>query len=814
MDTLYMIGNAHLDPVWLWRWQEGYQEVKATFRSALDRMRESPEYVFTCACAAYYKWVEENEPEMFEEIRARVAEGRWVLAGGMWIQPDMNTPSGESLARQILYSQRYFREKFGRIARIGYNVDSFGHNAQMPQIYRKAAMEGYVWMRPMMHENADIPEGCLLWEGIDGTRLLAYRIHGSYCWNGKPVTEKIETQFGQWEKLKRPVMCFYGVGNHGGGPTKENLRQIEGFRREDPRGDRVRYGSPEDFFDELRREDVDLPLWKGELQHHASGCYSTHSRSKRLHRQAENALLRMESFAALSRILTGHEIRAPFVRQAWEDLLFNEFHDIMGGCSLETALEDACIQLSEALAVAAREENAALQKISWRIDTSAGLPGSAAAAARAEKWNVRGNGTPVAVFNPHTFDAVLAVEHGGADVRDESGAPVPCQMVRSPVTFSGNDRKGIFLAKVPALGYRLFWAFPESGREQKKACVRADTGCLENEMLRAEFDPVTGALIHLIRKDTGFDALTGAFTARLMDIEACDTWAHGVFRFDREAGAYGDARIRILEDGPVRALLQVITRYSTSRLEMRYALYAGADQLEAEVLLENHETFRMTKLCWPTAGTLDVAEIPCGALVRRGNGDEEHCQRWAAVQGEAGGLAVLNDGKYSYSVDRGEMRLTACNTNQYSVHEPGQRYRDDSCRFMDLGEQRFHIALVPFSGSWRDAGLARRAENLNREPFVTAETYHEGPLGPAFRGLSVLPETVSAGAVKRAENGRGWVLRLWENAGKTARAAVDAPLFGRRFETELKPFEIKTLFLPDDPVLPEREILITELDAD
>ena len=813
MDTLYMIGNAHLDPVWLWRWQEGFQEVKATFRSALDRMKENPDYVFTCACAAYYRWVEENEPAMFEEIRSRVAQGRWVIAGGMWIQPDMNTPSGESLARQLLYSQRYFLEKFGRTARIGYNVDSFGHNAQMPQICRKAGMEGYVWMRPMMHENAAIPEGCLLWEGLDGTRIPAYRIHEAYCWNEKPVTEKIETQLAHWDRLGRPVMCFYGVGNHGGGPTRENLRQIETFRREDPRGGRVEYGSPEDYFDALRQEKIDLPLWKGELQHHASGCYSTHSRSKRLHRRTECALVRMEAFAALSRRLTGHEMREPFVRQAWEDLLFNEFHDIMGGCSLETALEDACVQLSEALAVAAREENAALQKISWRIDTAAGTPGSAAAAVRAREWNVRGDGKPVVVFNPHPFDAVVTADHGGADVRDETGAPVPCQMVRSPVTFRGDDREGIFLADVPALGWRLFWAFPESGREQKKACSRAGVTCLENEKLRAEFDPATGALVHLVRKDSGFDAMTGPFTARLMDNEECDTWAHGVFRFDREAGTYGDAQIRLLEDGPVRAVVQVVTRYGGSRLEMRWALYAGADQLEAEVLLENHETFRMTKLCWPTAGTRDAAEIPFGALARKGNGEEEHCQRWAAVQGEEGGLAVLNDGKYSYSADRGELRLTVCNANQYTVHDPGQKHRDDSCRFMDLGEQRCRIALVPFSGSWQKAGLARRSALLNAGPFVTAETYHEGPLGPKYRGLSVTG-TASLGAVKRAENGEGWVLRLWEDAGLGTGAGVEAPLFGRNFTAELAPFEVKTLFLPDDPALPEREIPITEISAE
>lgn len=138
MKKLYLIGNAHLDPVWMWRWQEGFAEIKATFKSALDRMNEFEDFKFTSACACYYQWVEKNAPDMFDEICKRVKEGRWEIAGGWYIQPDCNIPSGESFARQGLYSQRYFREKFGKIAKTGYNVDSFGHNGNLPQILKKA----------------------------------------------------------------------------------------------------------------------------------------------------------------------------------------------------------------------------------------------------------------------------------------------------------------------------------------------------------------------------------------------------------------------------------------------------------------------------------------------------------------------------------------------------------------------------------------------------------------------------------------------------------------------------------------------------
>ena len=178
---IHMIGNAHIDPVWLWDWREGYQEVRATFRSALDRLKENNQFVFTCACADYYRFVEENHPDMFDEIRERVREGRWVIVGGMWIQPDCNMPSGEAVARQLLYSQRYFTEKFGRAAVTGYNVDSFGHGATLPALLSAAGMKNYVFMRPGAHENGDIPAPLFIWQAPDGSAVTAFRIPDAYC---------------------------------------------------------------------------------------------------------------------------------------------------------------------------------------------------------------------------------------------------------------------------------------------------------------------------------------------------------------------------------------------------------------------------------------------------------------------------------------------------------------------------------------------------------------------------------------------------------------------------------------------------------
>jgi len=808
---MHMIGNAHIDPVWLWRWPEGLAEIKATFRSALDRMNETPGFIFTCACAAYYRWIEENEPSMFEEIRERVREGRWIIEGGMWIQPDMNTPSGESFARQLMVSQRYFQEKFGVTARVGYNVDSFGHNAMTPQLLKAAGIDYYVWMRPSVIENPDIPEGPMIWESPDGTQMPAYRICGEYT-GASNLTEKIDDMFAFADRIGQPVMCFYGVGNHGGGPTIANLKEIAAYQATMPRGNEVRLSSPDAYFAGL--DQTALPVWRGELQHHASGCYSTDSVSKRLHRQTENALLRMEAFGMLAKCAVGHRMNDVFTRQAWENLLFNEFHDIMGGCSIREALDDTHMQFHESMSIAAREENAALQRISWHVDTMQGHP-ERIRSKESDKclWNAPGQGTPVVVFNPHPFpvEGEVQILRPVSAVRDENGSVVPMQHVRASRTNHHEDIiDGLFMASVPPMGWRLYWVYLESDGAVHENTLRATQTLLENSVLRAEFDPATGALTHLIDKRSGLDALTSPTSAQLIDISHCDTWAHNIIRFDQPAGAFSDAEVTVLEEGPVRATVRVVTRFGQSTLDQRYSLHANSDQLDVDVRLDMREKLRMVKLCFPTCGTQDISEIPAGVLPRTACGNEEHCQRFVAMQGAQGGLALINDGRYSYSAQDGELRLTICNTSVYADHY-GQDLRDATCEYMDQGLLKLRYALVPYQGGWQTAELHRRADVMHQPLERVVETYHEGELPASYSGLSVDNPAVALLACKRAEDGCGAVLRLSETTGAAQEATICAPMLNRTIPVALDAFKLKTLYVPDDASLPVREVPLTEL---
>ena len=825
---IHMIGNAHIDPVWLWQWREGYQEVKATFQSALDRIDESDDFVFTAACADYYRWVEENAPDMFKKIQQRVSEGRWKIAGGMWIQPDCNMPSGESFARHLLYSQRFFKEKLGVTVKTGYNVDSFGHSAMLPALLKRAGIDNYVFLRPGKHENATIPYPLFKWVSPDGTGVNAFRIIDGYGSSFGSVEKDVENALAMEEKMGYPIMCFYGVGNHGGGPTIKNIASIHALK---DKGLKVEFSDPDTYFAEIEKLGVEMPVWKNELQHHASGCYSATSLIKMLNRRVENALIRCEFFDALSDKLCEHTAKP--LTQAWQNLMFNHFHDVMCGCSIREAYDDAQQQLGESLSIAAREENAALQKISWAVDTIGGIPGRLRSKeSHFALWELDGLGSPILVFNPHPFEAEGPVQLFGAvaSVTDENDVELPVQTVRASRTNGEDLWDSVFTAKVPALGYRLYWAYlagkgAESHNEDRKIRtpedtpdeVAASTGLkitettIENDKIAVKFDKDTGAIVSIVSKATGYETLSAPASAKLIDIEHVDTWAHMVFKFDKEKESFGSAKFTVLEKGPVRARLKVTTSVLGSTMDQYYTLYAGKDQIEVDVRLDMQEKFRMVKLCFPVAAKDPVsrAEISYGFIERVCDGAEETGHRWMALSGDEGGVGILNNGKYSFSCENGEIRLTVANTSIYADHY-GQNHRDNMCIHADIGMQEFSYAIVPFAGDWKQVNLARRGEVFNRKLPWVIETYHEGKLPTRYEGLKVDAANVTVGALKRAEDGNGYIIRLNETAGIATKAVIEAPMFGRTIETELTPIDIKTLFIPDDPADPVKEVLFTE----
>lgn len=770
-----MIGNAHIDPVWLWQWQEGYQEVRATFRSALDRLAEYPEFVFTCDSALFFEWVEESDPGLFAEIRERVAEGRFQVVGGWWVEPDCNIPCGESFVRQALYGQRYLKEKLGITATTGANLDSFGHNASIPQILAKSGCDSYVFLRPGPKEK-ELESPIFWWESPDGSRVLAYRIPHEYCAPKDDLGEHVEKAVATLPEGEEEYAVFYGVGNHGGGPTKANLDQIARMG--------LRSSSLRAFFD-AAGSNGERPVVRGELQHHAPGCYTTHSGIKRWNRRAENLLLRAEKWSAIADSLGAQPYPREELERAWKLVLFNQFHDTLAGTSIEPAYEDARDQLGHASSLAAAAFNAATQSIARQI-------------AIEPEDEMR----PVVVFNPHPWPLRADVEveytwtrEQGHHVVDDEGEAVPMQLTRPLTTMSGMRSRFAFPVEVPPLGYRTYRVRLGELVFQKHKVLARGTA-LENEHVLLELDATTGRIARLVHKPSGEDlAAPGSRHAVVVD-DPSDTWGHEVKAYDRELGEFECTSVRLLESGPVRGILRVESRFGSSTLREDYVLGADTPYVDVRVALDWHEQLKLLKLRYPTSVATGRAtfETPYGHVERPASGDEEPGQSWVDVSGGGRGLTVINDAKHGYDACGGDIGLSAVRSPVWAWHDPRELEEGGDFEYMDQGRQTFLVRLVPHAGEWREADVVRRAAELNQPAFALIETYHEGPLPQHASFGSDGGGDVVLTVLKAGEDG-GLAVRAYETGGRASRARLE--VLGVAIEAELGPHEIKTFVLRD-----------------
>lgn len=806
-----MVGNAHLDPVWLWPWQEGYQEARATFSSVLDRMDEYPDFVFTCDQVVLLSWVEESSPELFARIRQRVAEGRWVNVGGWWVEPDCNIPMGESFVRQGLLGQRYLQRAFGRRATVGMNVDPFGHTAQIPQVLRGQGMASYCFMRPGPHE-ADLPTA-FWWAAPDGSRVLAYQVPFSYDSGGGDVFPHTRRAIGHLDRASREVMVFYGVGNHGGGPTRANIDSIHRYDVMGTFGS-MTLASPVEFLRDFAaarspEETAGLPVVSGDLQNHAPGSYSAQSMVKKEQRRAQHAVLTAERWAAVSRVL-GHLDRAAHpgadLRRAWEQVLFTQFHDTLPGTAIASSYVDARDQLGEAVSIAKRVTTRAHNAIAQRV------------AVPAEQ------GThPVVVFNPHPWPvrAVVEMQHlgdlRGAHVVDEVGRAVACQPVLPVAATPGHGGSAlVFAAEVDPLGHRLYRIRPGRGEgSADERPVVAEGLTLVNEHVRVTVDPGTGWLSALTDAATGTDVVAGAAGEHLVVTEdPTDTWGHGVVSYAGPGAPMGLVSVAAEESGPLRASVRVVHAWNRSRVVEVFSLAAGSRSVRVDVTVDWRERSHLLKWRVPVRVAEPTAtfEVPFAHVVREVDGREQPGQSWVdltgtTVAGPTGtcpaGLTVVNDAKHGYDVspEAGDgpggasLGITAVRSPVYSWHDPTVLVDPERYTHQDQGVQTFSVLLLPHGQHWSPAAMARAAAELGQRQRAMMESAHPGDLPARAGHLRVSAPGVLVSAVKVAEDGTDdLVVRAVERDGRAqAGVVVDVPALGVSVTRDFAAFQIRTV---------------------
>ncbi len=781
---VHMIGNAHIDPVWQWSWPEGFMEALATFKSALDRMDETPEFTFTAGQSLLYEWIEKVDPGMFSAIQQRVAEGRWSIVNGWPMQPDCNMPSGESFVRHSLYGKEYFADRFGVDVTVGYNVDSFGHSAGLPQLLNKAGLSYYIFFRPGVKERT-LP-WLFEWQGVDGSRVLACRPPGHYQIHADQIEQQIKNAAEFLSEQTPDVPLFYGVGNHGGGPTKEIIELLLRLM-DDDRLPEIRFSTLPEFF--ARAEAFEgTPVVADELQMHAPGCYTISAELKNLNRRSEAEVGAAEILACVSELHDGSAYPGEEIEKAWNGVLYNQFHDILPGSLSETPFGEIVSKYGGIRDSASMIANTAIQRICRDIDTS--------------ECNV-----PLVIFNPHPNPLRVPVEfemnvdydwreNRPLSIYSDTGERIAIEeLALEPAVDSMRRRRVRMIAELPPCGYRLYDARAEDA-EPLPLRVKADATSMESDMYRLEFDPATGNPISLYDKMQGIEMLGAHGIHSVIMEDESDAWGHRMETWDKEIGSFGGAEISVESQGPVSTTMKILTRYGNSEIHNRYTLYAEWPLIRHEMRIFWNEKNRMLKMIIPFAGENNrvFREIAAGALEDTTSpGTESTMHRWIDMTGwlagKHRGIAIVNDGKYGYDTRDSEVRISLLRNTPYTWHDPAEL--DTSRYYTDTGMHRMTFWLCPHEGTWQELNLSTLAGALNQSPYATVAYRHDGTLDAAASWLQVEPASVELMALKKAQDGNGYIIRVRETSGKQTACALNFPGVARHLFA-LEPFEVRT----------------------
>jgi alpha-mannosidase len=807
---LHLIGNAHIDPVWIWDWREGFGEVWATFRSALDRLSDHREFVFTASSAAFYAWIEHHDPAMFDEIRAAVASGRWCIVGGMWVEPDCNLPSGESICRQLALGQRYFRRAFGRSARVGFNPDSFGHAAGLPQLLAKSGITAYVFMRPGPLERS--LRHTFVWTDPSGSRVTAFRIPVDYGSESAVSTlDRVAEVSAMSEVDQMPLMCFFGVGNHGGGPTESMLKALEQTMAADGR---LRYSSPDAYFGELDGLRETLPVVGGELQHHAVGCYSVSAWIKAANRSSESALLDAEVFeSAACRLLERQAEQVAFGR-AWEQLALCQFHDVLAGTSSESAYRTIRSRFGYVDTFADQVTTNALYEIAHHVDTRID---EVAPQERQNLWSMeQPPAAPFVVCNPLAWPVsqVVEVPRSSKQVLDHEG-----QVIVSQATSSGETTMylshTIFTAKVEALGYRLYWL--RGGRMRPVDPAHSPgVPVMECGRFRVVVDEGSGAIVSIVDLASSTELIAPGGIRLVVLRDDSDTWSHGLTRYEGEQQPLEFEGWELVEVGPVRSKLRLRFRSGASRVVVDVTVHEEAPFVELRIRADWHSPQTVVKLRI-ALGLGPDNRITAGAAYShqdRQSTGEEVFQGWVDCfeQSSNRGIGFTTDHLYGYDADSTGIRITVLRNPLAGDHGgPWSMRVGEDFLLTDSGPHDSTVRIHPHDGDWRSAQMTARADEHHRPVSVVVDTYHDGRLPGRGSFLQVQPpEPGYVRSVKRSEDGVGTILRLVEPRGEDVSLTLTGGLLGRPVTAGLTPYEVQTLMVPDRIDEPPRVVSIAE----
>ncbi len=791
--VFHLLPNAHLDPVWLWDWREGLTEGITTVRTVLDLMDERPELTFMRGEAVIYRHIQQYAPDLFRRIRQKIDAGRWDVVGGTWVQPDSNLPSTETLCRNFEMSLAYFERELGVRPTAAWQADSFGHSAGWPNILRSFGMDGFAFTRP---QRAQFPmESPVFWWDCDhDDRLLCYRQHGMwYCTERGTVPALLdETLAASTKQPWRNVGVLIGLGNHGGGPTRRHLDDVAKWSAAHPDVE-VRYSTLHGLFAALQHElgkspAVVAPSVKGEFGYCLRGCYSSVQKFKSLYRQTEQALVAAE---AVQSLVGAHQPGAKQpLDEAWESVLFNSFHDILPGSSIERAIDDQLAWTSVAMHHAQKASLNALTRLAAAVDTRVPPPASPDAPTQ----------VPVLVWNPSArpFSGGVEIETS-LDYRpffqyknrtsefpfalwDAKGRPLPFQEIAtehsSMPSFPWRKRVVVQL-RIPSFGWhvvRMGLAAQKMAPVKGKNPCHAGTGAkpwISSDRWRVGVDASGGIAIKL----AGKNLFCGRERLRLLVVE--DSWGSwggmeeepSSWQHDRVREEWKLVRSEVVEAGSERSRLW--TRWSGKNSWVELTFEVGRDMSWVAVhgrLLWSERSARL-QLVLPSKGPA-VCDVPGGVATRSQRG-QVPVGRWFHRVNSLGtcvGVAsdVLGDADFLST----ETRLTLARATRYANDVATGPADKPWLPAVDCGELKFRLRLFTDGMAPDDV-----AETLIAPPVMLPvlpspgslpSTGSLGELKPdGMRLLSIHPAADGTLRVRVQNRGEKTVVAKFMQAGKT-----------------------------------------------
>ncbi len=763
------IGHTHIDVAWLWTLSRTREKAIRSFATVLELMRRYPEYSFMSSQPQLYEFSKESMPELYEEIKQRVKEGRWEPEGAMWLEADCNLISGESIIRQILFGKRFFKEEFKVDSRVLWLPDVFGYSAALPQILKKCGVDYFITSKISWNEYNKPPYDTFLWQGVDGSEILTYFIttpdsnqdyerNHRITYNGNVLADTVMGTWGRYQQknLNNNVLMPYGFGDGGGGPTREMLEYGKRLNKGIPGIPRFEFDSLANFLKVLASKvefnKDKLPRWVGELylEYHR-GTYTSMARNKKYNRMAENLLMEVEGLYTVVKTLLNGEYPSRKLKDCWKTLLLNQFHDILPGTSIRQVYEESQKQYENLLSTIEGLSDNAVKQIAKNIGTDSEC---------------------LIAFNPTGFTMGNLIE---------TLLPDWCKSVRTPegeflpIQHAYDGKSLVYIANVPSKGYASFELSAKEAQLKDNIIIRTDY--MENSFYRVRLDG-QGLITSIYDKINAREVIKKDRKANcLVAFEDMphnyDAWDINIYYQQKKWALTDVESISVIENGPVRATLEIKRKFLNSTIVQKVHIYSHIPRIDFNTQIYWNERHILLKVEFPVDVHNDKAtyDIQFGNIERPTHYNtpwdmarfEVCAHKWVDLSEDGYGVSLLNDCKYGHDIKDGNIRLTLLKSATYPNEDADREFHE------------FTYSLLPHSGDFRNITI-KHAYALNMPFRVIIKNAQAGRFAKRLSFAEVDKENIVMETIKVSENGRGIIVRLYEAYNRRGKVKLKLPL--------------------------------------